>query len=113
MKDELFQETLTENSDDITEDTLETDYDAIDDQLIGLMKSNTILYDKNHMEYKNIMKKERAWQSIATSCQTTGAGPILIVFYTLKRNLLYYYCLLFYRIFLKYANYNVYQSFYL
>lgn len=46
---------------------------AINDaKLITAVQSKEILFNKGHLYYKNLIKKEMAWRSIARDCSSTG-----------------------------------------
>lgn len=47
--------------------------DSIDDaRLINAVKENPVVFDRKHVYYSSMSRKEIAWRSIATICDSTG-----------------------------------------
>ena len=44
------------------------------DYFIGCIQCNRILYDKSSSDFKNVLKKEEAWNRIAKAVRMTGTS---------------------------------------
>lgn len=47
--------------------------DSIDDaRLINAVRDNPVVFDRKHVYYSSMSRKEIAWRSIAAICDSTG-----------------------------------------
>lgn len=52
---------------------MSANFDSIDDaRLINAVKDNPVVFDRKHVYYSSMSRKEIAWRSIATICDSTG-----------------------------------------
>jgi hypothetical protein len=52
-----------------------------DGALIDLVRGFTLLYDKRNSDYKNKLKKQNAWGTIASIMEETRTSGIIIAIY--------------------------------
>lgn len=48
--------------------------EASTDFFIGAIECNRIIYDKSSSDFKNVLKKEEAWNRIAKAVKMTGTS---------------------------------------
>lgn len=52
---------------------MSANFDSIDDaRLINAVKDNPVVFDRKHVYYSSMSRKEIAWRTIATICDSTG-----------------------------------------
>ena len=58
------------------------------EKLIGLVRSNVFLYDVGHNDYKNVVKKAKAWRDIAKEVNQDGMHYSFINYFIFAHYLL-------------------------